>query len=378
MNKNFFKKYLLPGFIFQSVIIGGGYGTGREIVEYFLSYGPLTGLLGMLLVTTVVWSVFLALTFEFTRVFKAYNYKDFFRQLLGRYWFVFEIVFLVYVLLVLAVLSSASGSMLLNDFGMPYYLGVAIMLTIVAVFTFKGSAKIEKFLAIWSFLLCAVYLIFLIITLSMFGDNITENFSASSVSGGGWIVSAFKYGFYNMANVIGVIFCIYHIETRKEAVSAGLIGGFIGIIPGLLLFVALTAYYVPGSENCVTAQDIPSAFAFGQTGITALAVVFQVILFGTLIETGTALMHAFNERVFRPGALTARKPPRYLRPLIAGGFIIIAVALSSFGIIDLIAKGYGIISWFFLAVFLLPLATVGVYKIGKNRKDDTRKNFHQR
>ena len=30
-----FKKYLLPGFVFQSVTIGGGYGTGRELVEYF-------------------------------------------------------------------------------------------------------------------------------------------------------------------------------------------------------------------------------------------------------------------------------------------------------------------------------------------------------
>ncbi len=54
MHKNFFRKYLLPGFIFQSVIIGGGYGTGREIIEFFLSHGPVKGIAGMLLVTTTV------------------------------------------------------------------------------------------------------------------------------------------------------------------------------------------------------------------------------------------------------------------------------------------------------------------------------------
>ena len=43
-----FKKYFLPGFVFQSMVIGGGYGTGRELVEFFLRYGPLGGLLGML------------------------------------------------------------------------------------------------------------------------------------------------------------------------------------------------------------------------------------------------------------------------------------------------------------------------------------------
>ena len=37
----FFRKYLLPGFVFQSIVIGGGYGTGRELVEYFLQFGPL-------------------------------------------------------------------------------------------------------------------------------------------------------------------------------------------------------------------------------------------------------------------------------------------------------------------------------------------------
>jgi uncharacterized membrane protein YkvI len=66
LNTSFFKKYLLPGFVFQSVLIGGGYGTGRELVEYFLSYGPLGGLLGMLLVSTVMWSLLLAVTFEFS------------------------------------------------------------------------------------------------------------------------------------------------------------------------------------------------------------------------------------------------------------------------------------------------------------------------
>jgi len=360
LQKNIFKKYLLPGFVFQSVIIGGGYGTGREIVEFFLSYGPGAGLLGMLLITTLVWAVFLALTFEFTRIFKAYNYKIFFKRLLGKYWFIFELIFIIYVLLVLAVLSSASGVILRDEFNFPYFIGVIIMLLIVAFFTFKGSEKIEKFLAYWSFVLFAVYIVFLIVTIIKFGNRITESFATFAIKDN-WVMSAFKYAFYNLANVIGVIFCVKHIETRKEAISAGIIGGIIGIIPAILLHISLSAYFPEILE-----AEIPSALALKNTGITALSITFQIVLFGTLIETGVALMHAFNERVFSSDIISDKKRSAYLRPLITVSFILFAIALSSFGIIDLIAKGYGMISWGFLLVFLLPLATIGLYKIIKS------------
>ena len=40
---DFFKRYLLPGFVFEAAVIGGGYATGRELVEFFLPAGPLGG-----------------------------------------------------------------------------------------------------------------------------------------------------------------------------------------------------------------------------------------------------------------------------------------------------------------------------------------------
>ena len=38
-----------------------------------------------------------------------------------------------------------------------------------------------------------------------------------------------------------------------------------------------------------------------------------------------------------------------------------------FKVIDLIAKGYGAISWGFFVVFIIPLLTLGVYKILNKR-----------
>lgn len=39
-----FRKYFLPGLVFQGVLIAGGYGTGRELVEYFMKYGTKGGI----------------------------------------------------------------------------------------------------------------------------------------------------------------------------------------------------------------------------------------------------------------------------------------------------------------------------------------------
>jgi uncharacterized membrane protein YkvI len=118
MKRSFFNKYLLPGFVFQSVIIGGGYGTGRELVEYFLKFGPIGGLLGMLLITTVMWSICLAVTFEFSRKFQAYDYRTFFKELLGPFWFIFEILYFILLFIVLAVIGSAAGVLLRDNFGL--------------------------------------------------------------------------------------------------------------------------------------------------------------------------------------------------------------------------------------------------------------------
>ena len=42
------------------------------------------------------------------------------------------------------------------------------------------------------------------------------------------------------------------------------------------------------------------------------------------------------------------------------------VAVSTFGLTGLIAKGYGTICWGFL--FVIPMLTIGIYKIAKSGK----------
>ena len=79
-----FQKYFVPGIVFQSCVIAGGYGTGRELVEYFMGYGPKGGLLGMCIVSLLVWSLICAISFMFAQIFKKYDYKSFMKELMSR------------------------------------------------------------------------------------------------------------------------------------------------------------------------------------------------------------------------------------------------------------------------------------------------------
>ncbi|WP_416307425.1 hypothetical protein [Neptunicella sp. SCSIO 80796] len=351
------RRYLVPGLVFQSVIVGGGYGTGREIAEFFLIHGPLGGLLGMA-VACIAWGLVLAVAFEFARLTKSYNYRTFFRQLLGRAWPLFEIIYLLIALLVLAVLGSAAAEMVSAALGIPGIIGTFVLLITVGSLAYFGSKAIEGVLAFWSLLLYLVYAIFLVWALNVFGDDISAALASEEIIGA-WHLDGLRYAAYNLNALAAVLFVLPHLQTRQEAISSGLLAGVIGIVPGVFVFIAMLAQYPQIIE-------VPVPITSLLQGLNAVwfFIVFQIILFGTFIETGAGIIHAINERVASVFIERQQPFPNSLRFGLAVGILAIAVFLAdSVGIIGLIAQGYGMLSYAFIAIVIVPLLTLGLYRI---------------
>jgi uncharacterized membrane protein YkvI len=358
-----FRKYLMPGLVFQGVVIGGGYGTGREVVEYFMRFGAIGGLLGMFVVTVPVWAIILAVTFEFARKFETYDYRSLLRMLLGRYWISFELFYLVLMVIVLAVVGSAAGVLLRDYFGIPYAIGVFLILAAVGFLTFKGSGLIERTFSVWSFVIYLVYLVFLVVAVLRFGEDISTNLARGEILPG-WGLAAFKYGLYNMCVIPAILFCVRHIETRRQAVSAGVIAAFVGLLPAALFYVAILAAY-PG----VVAQELPVVHVLERAQVPWLLVIFVIMLFGTLVQTGVGFIHGVNERIQRTLAASGRSFPSWQRPLVATALLGLSLVLARFGIIALVARGYGLISWGILVIYFVPLMTVGLYKLSRRQPE---------
>ncbi len=351
-----FRRYVLPGLVFQSVVIAGGYGTGRELVEFFLTQGPLGGILAIA-VTTVVFSAVSMATFELARLWKAYDYRHFFQHLLGPGWVLFEWCYVALLLIVLAVVAAAAGSIFVETFGLPYGLGVGLIMVAVGALVFGGNESIERFFAAWSFVLYVVYAVFLVWCLQTFGAEVRSNLAAEPV-GGGWVWAGLRYAGYNLAVIPPVLATLRVQRTRREALVSGALTGPLAMLPGLFFFLATVGRYPEILGATVPANDLLELL-----GSRAFQVTFQVVLFGTLIETGAGLIHAFNERIHGLRAERARELARWVRPAVAVGLLLVATALSGFGLIGLIARGYGTLTVGFLLVYVLPVLTWGVWRI---------------
>lgn len=358
-----FQRIILPGLLLQSVMIGGGYATGRELVEFFLSRGPLGGLLGMLTTMALI-SLIAAISFEFARLARSYNYRSFFRALLGRGWFLWEVAYFPTVLLVLAVLGAASGELAATHFGIEANYGVIGLMLLIGILVFWGTGVIERVLAGWSFLLYVTYGVLIVLYLARFGDALAPNFAADALDGA-WLHGSLAYLGYNVAAVPIILFCVRHMESRRDAITAGLLAGPLSMTPALLFFLGMAASYPE-----IVAAPVPSDFMIQALDLGWMEIAFYLVVFGTFVETGTALIHAINERISSAWSEGGRTLPRWLRPVVAAIALIIAIVLAGqFGLIDLVARGYGTLTWLFIAVYVVPVMTLGVWRILKARPD---------
>jgi len=353
-----FQRFLLPGFAFKAVVIGGGYATGRELAEFFLPSGPWGGIAAMLL-AMLIWCAVCVATFLFARMSGARDYLSFFRALLGRGWIVFEFCYVLFVVLILAVFGAAAGAIGAAMFGVPKLAGTLALMTGIAGFVMFGNESVERLFKYVSFLLYGVYVAFVLLAFTHFGERIVAGF-ALDVPATGWALGGLTYASYNIIGAVVILPVVRHLTCDRDAVIAGLIAGPLAMLPALLFFTCMIAFY-PGIGD----ETLPSDFLLQRLDQPLFHLLFQLMIFAALLESGTGAVHAINERVAkawqsaRGEMLTSRA-----RLLIALALLVCCMLLADrFGLVTLIAKGYRALAAIFLAIYVLPLMTLGVARL---------------
>lgn len=366
-----FTRWLLPGLGVKAVVIGGGYATGRELAEFFLSRGPWGGLFAILF-ATLLFSIFCSLTFVAARRFKTYDYKSFFKQLLGRGWHLFELAYLLFVVLILAVYGAAAGAIGNAVLGAPLWAGTVLLATSIAVIVAFGNKAVERLFRDVSYYLYAIYAAFIILALWKFGDRVPGGFAANPQTSG-WALSGLTYFGYNIVGAVVILPVLRHLLSDRDAVVAGVIAGPLTMLPALLFFIPMVAFYPE-----VQSATLPSDFLLQRIGLAAFHLLFQAMIFSALLESGTSSVHAINERIDH-ALLThyGKKLTHRQRLAIAVMVLVICMFLASrFGLVALIATGYRVLAYVLLATFILPLITVGVWKLRHGAGGDTVQTQH--
>lgn len=365
MSAGRYAKYLLPGVLFQSTLIGGGYASGREIVEFGGRFGPLGWL--SILVMVLGFALICALAFEFARVTKAYDYHSFIRGLIGPAWWLFDILFIVMAVLVIAVVSSATGEIAEDTLGVPYFAAVTVVIIAVGAIILGGGKVIETFKTVGTGVLYVAFLTFGGLVLATFWPDVQASFGAGEQLGetaGDALLSGAKYVSYNIVVLPAVFFALYRQTSRSETFTSGLVAGLLGIVPFVITFLCLMAFY---PDEAVMGAEVPWLAMLNQVGGPLLVGVYAIVVLWTLVETATGLIHAIMDRINVALEGADRRPlSGPMSSIITVAVLAAAVGLSQFGIIALVAQGYGAMAYGFVILFALPLLTVGVYKIWKS------------
>ena len=355
-----FKRILLPGLGVKAMVIGGGYATGRELAEFFLPAGPAGGLLAILFAMFLI-SLLCALTFVLARRLQTFDYRSFFRELLGPAWPLFEITYALLVVLILAVYGAAAGAIAAAVLGVPEWSGTLALMIGIAVVVGFGNSAVERLFRDVSYLLYGVYALFIVIALASFGDRIPAAFAANPGTSG-WFMGGLTYAGYNIIGAVVILPVLRHLLSDRDAVVSGIIAGPLTMIPALLFFVPMVAFY-PGIE----AATLPSDYLLVRMGIPAFHILFQLMIFAALLESGTSAVHAINERIDHAWRSRGRGPLSHavrlsLAMVLLGLCMFVA---ARFGLVALIANGYRALAYVLLAVYVLPLLTIGLWRIAR-------------
>jgi uncharacterized membrane protein YkvI len=353
-----FQRFLLPGFAFKAVVIGGGYATGRELAEFFLPSGPWGGIAAMLL-AMLLWSVICVATFLFARATGARDYQSFVRALLGPGWLVFEAAYVLFVILILAVFGAAAGAIGAATLGLPTIAGTLVLMIAIALVTAFGNSSVERLFKYVSFLLYGVYVMFVVLSLTHFGERIVAGL-ATRAPMDGWVLGGVTYASYNVVGAIVILPVLRHLTSDRDAVIAGVIAGPLAMLPALMFFSCMLAFYPQ-----IAAETLPSDFLLQRLNLPWFHLLFQLMIFAALLESGTGAVHAVNERI--ANALRHRRSAPFGRAgrlgaalAIVGGCMLLA---QRFGLVTLIARGYRALAAIFLLVYVIPLLTVGVARL---------------
>ncbi|HEY5691111.1 MAG TPA: hypothetical protein VIS49_06625 [Cyclobacteriaceae bacterium] len=356
----YIRKILLPGIILQSVLIGGGFATGREIVEYGGRFGSKGWISGLAIFFG--FSILAILTFEACRQWKVYDYKSLLKKLIGRGWIAYEVSYLLLGILIIAVMASAAGEILHTTLNLNVWVGIVFIIGMVGFLNYMGEKFIAQMKVIGTIALFGAYTIFGILVFSSRSDQIVDSLLRTSPENSlgtpgtiFMIWTGITYVGYNLAVYPSTLFTIRQINSKKESILAGVAAGLFMTIPWFLTYAALMAYY-PSQD--VLGAAVPWLKMLEPYG-TYLIVIFGIVVGWTLIETATGIIHAFIGRIDvdvfqKRGKHLASKQ----KAMISFVALMAAMLLAQVGIIDLIAKGYSIMAYAMILFYGVPLLVV--------------------
>ncbi len=332
--------------VYIGTVIGAGFASGQEILQFFINYGY-KGILGAMI------SMILFMTIGTVILLKTYNdkldsYQEMIRPTMGKTLSsISEFIILSYLFIGVCVMVAGSGALFKEQFNMSYNIGIIVMvvLTLATVLhSIDGIVKVNSLLI--PILLFGIISIGLIVMIKK--DFSFTNIQIEVTNKGNWIKSAIMYVSYNIISAIVVLSSLRSvIKDKRTAIKGGVMGGlglgvlsiFI-IIPMLLLFKETSHLEIPmlGVANYVNIKA---------------EIVYSLLIWIAMFTTAVANLFGFLTRICDIINVNFK--------LLSVIFCIMTIAVAKMGFSKLVNVFYPLFAYMSLALIALFIV-MSLYK----------------
>ncbi|MGP5293130.1 YkvI family membrane protein [Corynebacterium casei] len=272
------------------MLVGAGFATGQEVVQYFSSFG-INGVWGIIIagvIMTIAGTVFLQLG----SYFHASEHNAVFRKVTHPIVSKLLDIAVIFTLFAVGfVMLAGAGSNMAQQFGWPAWVGSTLMLVLVLVTGLLDVDKVSNVIGLLTPTIIIAVIALLIYTLMNMPENAGEVIDIASQTEapiGNWLLSAVNYN--GLALILAVSMSLViggdHISPRE----AGWGGVTYAILLGISGFVLLM-----GADK-IGDSDVPMLVLVNEMGSTA-GFLMAIVIFLMSFNTAIGMFYALGKRL---------------------------------------------------------------------------------
>lgn len=340
------KKSIQIAGTFVSLVVGAGFASGQEIMQYFTSFGIIS-VFGCL-VAMLIFSILGMKLAQIGSDLQTTSHKEGIQFIGGRFIGPVLDQLISFVLFGIAIVMFAgAGSTLYQMFRLEASFGSLLMALLVIVTLMLNAESIIKMLAaIMPYLLG---IIFILLIYSLFTmdysiselDTIAKNQPSATSH---WLSGAVLYVSYNIAAGAAMLIVMGGTtKNRKIARRGGALGG---IILGLLILLINIALFT--KMDIVAGVEMPTLELAKQIH-PAVGIMMSIVLLAMIYSTAVGTLYMVAIRVVKPEHLSYR--------IIVNVLCVVGFAISLVGFKVLIGTLYVIMGYLGIALLIAILFT---------------------
>jgi uncharacterized membrane protein YkvI len=337
-----FKNALKIASIYAGTIIGAGFASGQEIMQFFSAYRT-GGFFGVLL-AGALFSVVGCIVLEKVYSQRIRNYEEFIFPMFGwKLGWIVKTAVTLFVFCMFCIMTAGAGNVISENFGLPIKYSVLVMAFISMLLTMTNI----KGIVLLNSIITPVMVIGIILSglcMIIFKESPASGlFGIISKVTNNWFASSLLYVSYN--SILGIVMLcgmLPYIKSRRTAIAGGILGGVSLTAAAIVINAVITLFYPSAMQKELPVMEIIKSFSSSAGGF------YSILLWFAMLTSGVASGYSFSERV----GSALRVDKRIVAVLLSCA----AVPLSALGfsrLIALIYPAFGYLGLFMIIVILI-------------------------